>query len=85
MRLDLVLKLSGIIKRRTIAKAVAENGHIKINGKVAKPSSDVKEKDQLTLFLGSKTIEVVITYIQKGKKEYPVFEQINKETNDSEA
>lgn len=83
MRLDLVLKLSGIIKRRTIAKAVVEKGNVKINGKVAKPSSEVKENDQLTLFLGSKTIEVVITYVTKGKKEWPIFEQINKDNNEA--
>lgn len=83
MRLDLVLKLSGIIKRRTIAKAIVEKGNVKINGKVAKPSSEVKENDQLTLFLGSKTIEVVITYVTKGKKEWPIFEQINKDNNEA--
>lgn len=83
MRLDLVLKLSGIIKRRTIAKAIIEKGNVKINGKVAKPSSEVKENDQLTLFLGSKTIEVVITYVTKGKKEWPIFEQINKDNNEA--
>lgn len=83
MRLDLVLKLSGIIKRRTIAKAIAEKGNVQVNGKVAKPSTEVKENDTLTLYLGSKTIEVVITYITKGKKEWPIFEQINKEKYES--
>ena len=76
MRLDLVLKLSGIIKRRTIAKALAENGKIQINGKVAKPSSEVKEGDHLLLFLGQKEIEVVINFVQKGKKEIPTFTQV---------
>ena len=83
MRLDLVLKLSGIIKRRTIAKALADNGKIFINGRLAKPSSEVKEGDHLLLHLGQKEIEVVITFIKKGKREYPVFEQINKEENDA--
>ena len=76
MRLDLVLKLSGIIKRRTIAKALAENGKIQINGKVGKPSSEVKEGDHLLLFLGQKEIEIVIDFVQKGKKEIPTFTQI---------
>ena len=76
MRLDLVLKLSGIIKRRTIAKALAENGKIQINGKVAKPSSEVKQGDHLLLFLGQKEIEVVINFTQKGKKEIPNFTQV---------
>ena len=43
MRLDLLLKQSGIIKRRTVAKALAENGKILVNGKVAKPSTEVKD------------------------------------------
>lgn len=76
MRLDLVLKLSGIIKRRTIAKAVAENGKVFINGKVAKPSSEVKDGDVLTLHLGNKIVDVVIHYELRYKKEFPVFEEI---------
>ncbi len=76
MRLDLVLKLSRIIKRRTIAKELCDAGKISINGKVSKPSSEVKEGDILTLRLGQKVSNVKITYIQQGKKEIPVFEEI---------
>ena len=47
MRLDLVLKLSGLIKRRTIAKELADRGRILINERTAKPSSEVKEGDIL--------------------------------------
>ncbi len=77
MRLDLVLKLSGIIKRRTIAKELCEAGKIKVNGKVGKPSTEVRDNDVLTMRLGSKEICVLISYILKGKKEIPVFKQIN--------
>lgn len=45
MRLDKYLKVSRIIKRRTIAKEACESGRVFINGKVAKPSSDVNEND----------------------------------------
>lgn len=78
MRLDLLLKQSGIIKRRTVAKALAENGKISINGKVAKPSSDVKESDILLLNLGMHIIEVEIHFEIKGKREVPTFIQLSK-------
>ena len=78
MRLDLLLKQSGIIKRRTVAKALAENGKISINGKVAKPSSEVKEGDVLLLNLGMHVIEVEIHYELKGKREVPTFIQLSK-------
>ena len=51
MRLDLVLKLSGLIKRRTVAKELADRGRILINGKAGKPSSEVKEGDILNSIL----------------------------------
>ena len=76
MRLDLVLKLSHIIKRRTIAKELCDAGKISINGKVSKPSSEVKEGDVLTLRLGQKVSNVKITFIQQGKKEIPTFEEL---------
>ena len=43
MRLDLVLKQSHIIKRRTIAKELCDAGKISINGKVSKPSAEVSD------------------------------------------
>lgn len=45
MRLDKYLKVSRIIKRRTIAKEACESGRVVINGKVAKPSTEVNEND----------------------------------------
>lgn len=80
MRLDLLLKQSGIIKRRTVAKALAENGKIQINGKVGKPSSEVKENDILTLSLGMHLIEVEIHFEVKGKREVPTFIQLSNKT-----
>ena len=78
MRLDLLLKQSGIIKRRTVAKALAENGKISCNGKVLKPSSEVKEGDVLSLTLGMHLIEVEIHYEMKGRREVPTFIQLSK-------
>ena len=78
MRLDLVLKQSGIIKRRTVAKALAENGKIFVDGKVAKPSTEVKDGAVLTLHLGMHLIEVEIHYEVRGKKEVPTFIELSK-------
>ncbi|RJX27732.1 MAG: RNA-binding S4 domain-containing protein [Acholeplasma sp.] len=58
MRLDKYLKVSRIIKRRTVAKEAAEKEKIEVNGKVAKPSTTLKEGDVLTLYLGAKIITV---------------------------
>ena len=51
MRLDKFLKVSRVIKRRTIAKDIIDIGLVKINDKVAKPSSEVKELDEIELTL----------------------------------
>lgn len=76
MRLDLLLKTTGIIKRRTIAKKLAETGHIDINDKVAKPSSEVKNEDVLTLRLGERVLKVIINIENNGKKDIVTFKQI---------
>ena len=76
MRLDLVLKQSRLIKRRTIAKELCDLGKISVNGKVSKPSSEVNDGDILSLKLGERTINVKITYIQQGKRMIPTYEEI---------
>lgn len=54
MRLDKYLKVSRIIKRRTVANEAAGAGRISVNGKVAKPSAEVKPGDTLDILLGGK-------------------------------
>ena len=76
MRLDLVLKLSGLIKRRTVAKELAERGRILINDRVAKPSSEVKDNDRLELHLGNRILLVEIIFELRYKKEFPVYKEI---------
>ncbi|MEL4023631.1 RNA-binding S4 domain-containing protein [Lysinibacillus endophyticus] len=56
MRLDKFLKVSRLIKRRTLAKEVADQGRITINGKVAKASSAVKVGDELAIRFGQKIV-----------------------------
>ena len=60
MRLDKFLKVSRIIKRRTVANEAAGAGRISINGKVAKPASDVKPGDTLDILLGGRHMLVKV-------------------------
>lgn len=68
MRLDKFLKISRIIKRRQVAKEVADKGRIQINGKVAKSSSSVKIGDVLTIQFGNKVLEVKIQELHESTK-----------------
>ena len=63
MRLDKYLKVSRLIKRRTLAQEACENGKVTVNGKVAKPSANVKEGDIWSLTFGEKVITVKITAV----------------------
>ncbi|KRM86643.1 RNA-binding S4 domain-containing protein [Lacticaseibacillus thailandensis] len=58
MRLDKFLKVSRIIKRRTVAKEIADKGRIQVNDRVAKSSTDVSVGDTLTIGFGNKTLVV---------------------------
>ena len=57
MRLDKYLKVSRIIKRRTVAKEACEGGRVSINDKVAKPSTDVKEGDIIEIIFASRKLK----------------------------
>lgn len=63
MRLDKYLKVSRLIKRRTVAKEVCDAGRIQINGRIAKAGSNVAVGDVLLISLGSKTIEVEVLLV----------------------
>lgn len=68
MRLDKFLKVSRIIKRRTIAKEVADQGRIKINSKESKASADVKVGDILEIRLGQRILTVRIEKLLETTK-----------------
>ncbi|MCF7924353.1 MAG: RNA-binding S4 domain-containing protein [Candidatus Izimaplasma sp.] len=63
MRLDKFLKVSRIFKRRTVAKEVSKNGRVLIDGRVAKPGSDVNPGNVLKISYGEKTIKVKVLRI----------------------
>jgi len=60
MRLDKYLKVSRLIKRRTVANEVADAGRILINGKIAKASQAVKEGDIIEVTFGNRPIKVKV-------------------------
>ncbi len=58
MRLDKFLKVSRLIKRRTVANDACDTEHITVNGKVAKASYNVKENDIIEITFGQRTVSV---------------------------
>ncbi len=71
MRLDKYLKVSRLIKRRTVANEACDGGRVSVNGKVVKASYDVKIGDIIEITFGSKTLAVRVTDIreQVGKSD----------------
>ena len=74
MRLDLFLKETRIIKRRTIAKEYCDRGLVIANDKVAKPSFEVKDGDNIDIKLGSKVLSITARIEQGNKKEKASYE-----------
>lgn len=68
MRLDKFLKVSRLIKRRTLAKEVADQGRITVNGKKAKASTDVKEGDELAIRFGQKLVTARVDMLKDSVK-----------------
>ncbi|MEW9111000.1 RNA-binding S4 domain-containing protein [Cytobacillus gottheilii] len=83
MRLDKFLKVSRLIKRRTLAKEVSDQGRISINGIQAKASSNVKVGDVLSIRFGQKLVTVRIDGLQETtrKEEAQELYSILKEEN----
>lgn len=61
MRLDKYLKVSRIIKRRTVANEACDAGRVNVNGKPARASYDVKVGDVIEISFGSKNVKVQVT------------------------
>ena len=60
MRLDKFLKVSRLIKRRTVANEACDNGRICVNGRVVKASYDVKVGDKIEISMGTRTVAVEV-------------------------
>lgn len=68
MRLDKFLKVSRIIKRRTVAKEVADQGRVKINGNVAKSSSQIAVGDELEIAFGQRIVTYEVLALMDSTK-----------------
>ena len=81
MRLDKYLKVSRIIKRRTVANDACDTEHVTVNGKRAKASYDVKENDIIAITFGERTLKVRVLDVKEhvGKADasslYEVIEE----------
>lgn len=68
MRLDKYLKVSRLIKRRTVANEACDGGRVLINDKPAKASTNVKEGDIITISFGNKDVKVEVLDVQETVK-----------------
>lgn len=68
MRLDKFLKVSRLIKRRTVAKDISEQGRVLINGRESKPSSAVKVGDEITVQFGQKLVTVSVERLAESTR-----------------
>ncbi|HEY9062065.1 MAG TPA: RNA-binding S4 domain-containing protein [Pseudobacteroides sp.] len=65
MRIDKYLKVSRLIKRRTLASEACDQGRVKINGKTAKPSNEVKVGDTIEIQFGNSNVKVEVASISE--------------------
>ena len=63
MRLDKYLKVSRLIKRRTVANEACDNGRVSVNGRVVKASYEVKPGDRIEISLGTRTLAVEVVQV----------------------
>ncbi len=63
MRLDKYLKVSRLIKRRTVANEACDNGRISVNGRVVKASYEVKVGDRIEIAMGTRTVAVEVVQV----------------------
>lgn len=69
MRLDLFLKASRLVKRRTVSRELCDGSRVHVNGKEAKPARDVKPGDVIVLRFPSKTIELEVLAVSASRKD----------------
>ena len=69
MRLDKYLKVSRLIKRRTVANEACDNDLVTVNGRPARASYEVKEGDQISLRFGIRTVTVEVLSVQENVRQ----------------
>ena len=68
MRIDKYLKISRIIKRRTIAQEACDSGRVMVNDKIAKPGTDIKVGDVIEIRFGTQTVRYEVLEIKEHVK-----------------
>lgn len=66
MRLDKYLKVSRLIKRRTVANEACDNGRISVNGRVVKASYEVKPGDRIDIAMGARVVSVEVVQVAES-------------------
>ena len=66
MRLDKYLKVSRLIKRRTVANEACDNERVTVNGKIARASYEVKEGDVIAIRFGERILTVEVAAVQEN-------------------
>lgn len=66
MRLDKFLKVSRVIKRRTLAKEICDRGQVEVNGRAAKAGTDIKPGDILKINFGSRKLVLEIVSVKEN-------------------
>lgn len=74
MRVDKFLKVSRIIKRRTVAKDLCDGGKVEINGRIAKAGDGVKIGDRIAVVFGEKRLDVRVIGVDERKKPEELYE-----------
>lgn len=68
MRLDKYLKISRLIKRRTVANEACDAGRVTVNGKIARASLAIKVGDEIEISFGSRNVKVLVTSVKETVK-----------------
>lgn len=66
MRLDKFLKVSRLIKRRTVANEACDNGRISVNGRVVRASYEVKPGDRIDIAMGARVVSVEVVQVAES-------------------
>lgn len=82
MRLDKYLKTARILKRRSVSKELADQQRVYVNGRIAKPSTDIKEGDLIKVLFGNRELTVRVLQLQKqaNKSDAALMFEIVEET-----
>ena len=74
MRLDLFLKTSGLVKRRTVAQELCDTGRVLVNGRVARSAKEVKQGDVIMLVFSTRSVQIEILSIPAAKQKSGVVQ-----------